>query len=58
MILKKAEGETLSDKTFNIYKDFIINFSNDSIVSKIIKQLLENIENYKNKEKMKIKKKS
>ena len=50
-IKKKAEGETLSDKTFNIYKDFIINFSNDSIVSKIIKQLLENIENYKNKEK-------
>ena len=51
-IKNKAEGENLNDKTFNIYKDFLINYSSDSTVAEIIKQLLENIETYKNKKKI------
>ena len=38
-INKKTEGETLAEKTFLAYKDFIINYSNNSILAEIIKQL-------------------
>ena len=54
-INNKTEGETLAEKTFLAYKDFIINYSDDSILAEIIKQLLENIENYKNQDKNKSK---
>ena len=48
-INNKTEGETILDPTFLIYKDFIINFSDNSTLVEIIKKLLENIENFNDK---------
>ena len=49
-INNKTEGENIIETTFHIYKNFIISFCDNSALSEIIKQLLQNIENFKVKE--------
>ena len=48
-INNKTKGENLFEQTFLTYKNFIIGFGDNSSLSKIIKQLLEDIEDYKAK---------
>ena len=45
----KTEGENILEQTFLMYKNFIISYCDNSSLAKIIKELLENIEDFKEK---------